>query len=141
MIEIRKAEAQDAGAIARLNLLFNEVDTPPESYAQRLADPHRVDWPILAEVDGHAVGLANLRLAPSVFYDAPYAELSELFVEEAYRRRGIGQALVQYAERLAQEAGADEIIILTDFYNHTAQQLYYRLGYENHDMALSKSLA
>jgi len=137
---VRIAQPSDAAEIARLNKLFNGVDAPPEEYAERLADARRVDIPILAEVDGRAVGLANLRLAPAVFYAEPYAELSELFVEEAYRRRGVGRALVQHAEDLAREAGADEMIILTDFYNRSAQMLYFHMGYEVHDMALSKNL-
>jgi GNAT superfamily N-acetyltransferase len=140
MFTVRKAHPEDAQEIARLNHKFNGVETPAAKYAARLADSQRVDTPILAEVNGSIIGLANLRLAPSVFYDEPYAELSELFVEEAYRRQGAGQALVRYAERLAHEAGAVEMIIMTDFYNHTAQMLYLKLGYQIHDLALSKEI-
>lgn len=140
MLNIRFAQISDAAAIARLNLLFNEVDAPPEQYAARLADARRVDLPILAEVDGHAVGFANLRLAPSVFYAEPYAELSELFVEESYRRQRIGQALVQFAENLARQAGAEEMVVLTGFDNHSAQLLYFQQGYKLLDLALSKKL-
>jgi GNAT superfamily N-acetyltransferase len=139
-MNIRIAQSSDSLDVAHLKLLFNGVDTPAEEYAARLSDPRRVDIPILAEVEGRVVGLVNLRLAPSVFYAEPYAEISELFVEEAYRRRGIGQALVQFAESQAKAAGANEMIILTDFYNHNAQMLYYHLGYEIHDLALSKEL-
>ena len=140
MITVRAASPADAPDIARLNLLFNGVDTPADEYAARLADPRCVDIPLLAEVEGRVIGLANLRLAPSVFYKEPYAELSELFVEEAYRRQGVGQSLVQYAEHLAASAGAEEMIILTDFYNHSAQMLYFHLGYQVHDLCLSKTL-
>jgi GNAT superfamily N-acetyltransferase len=140
MFTIRSAHPDDATDIARLNSLFNGVETSPEQYALRLADPRRVDFPILAELDGHIVGLANLRLAPSVFYTEPYAELSELFVEEDHRRQGAGQALVRFAEHMAREAGAEELIIMTDFYNNPAQMLYLNLGYQIHDLALSKTL-
>jgi GNAT superfamily N-acetyltransferase len=140
MLTIRTAHAGDAPDIARLNLLFNGVETSPEQYALRLADPRRVDFPILTVLDGRVVGLANLRLAPSVFYTEPYAELSELFVEEDHRRQGAGQALVRFAEHMAREAGAEELIIMTDFYNNPAQMLYLNLGYQIHDLALSKNL-
>jgi GNAT superfamily N-acetyltransferase len=95
MITIRIAQPIDAPEIARLNFYFNGVETPAEEYAARLEDPRRVDNPILAELDGRVFGLANLRLAPSVFYAEPYAELSELFVEKNFRRQGAGQALVR----------------------------------------------
>lgn len=137
---IRPAQEADAGELARLNALFNGVTAPPESYAARLADLRRVDIPLLAEIGGQVIGLANLRLAPSVFYDEPYAELSELFVEGAYRRKGVGSLLVAYAEGLAHQAGATEMIIMTDFYNDAALGLYRSLGYQHHDLALSKNL-
>jgi GNAT superfamily N-acetyltransferase len=140
-IIVRPAQAGDCAEIARLNTFFNGSSEPPEAYPPRLADPRRVDTPLLAWLDGRAVGIANLRLAPSVFYPEPYAELSELFVEEAYRRGGVGRALTLFAEDLARQAGAAEMIVLTDFENHPAQELYRSLGYQRYDMALSKDLA
>jgi hypothetical protein len=65
-IVVRQALAADAREIARLNTLFNDVTEPPEAYLPRLADPRRVDTPLLAEVEGKVVGFANLRLAHSV---------------------------------------------------------------------------
>jgi GNAT superfamily N-acetyltransferase len=140
MLAIRTAQPDDAPEIARLNKLFNGVDEPAANYSRRLGDSHRVDMPILAEIDGRVIGLANLRLLPTVFYSEMYAELTELFVEEDFRRRGAGRALVSYAERLALDGGAHEMIILTDFYNDTAQALYRSLGYAHRDIALSKNL-
>lgn len=140
MLIIRTALPDDAPEIARLNKLFNGVDEPAANYAVRLVDAHRVDIPILAELDGRVIGLANLRLLPTVFYSEMYAELTELFVEEGYRRHGVGRALVTYAEGLALDGGAHEMIILTDFYNHTAQTLYRALGYQHRDIALIKML-
>ncbi len=52
---IRMATSTDTSALARLNAAFNETSDSPEALAARLADPHRVDIPLLAEVDGQAV--------------------------------------------------------------------------------------
>ena len=139
-LTIRRATPADAAEIARLNRLFNAVDEPAENYVRRMADPRRVDTPILAVDRVQVIGIANLRLLPAVFYSEPYAELTELFVEEGARRLGAGEALVSYAEQLAREAGAVEMLILTDFYNHAAQELYRKLGFEHYDIALSKKL-
>ena len=135
---VRPAMPADASVIARLNDLFNGVKEPAENYAARLANPHRVDTPILAELNGFAIGLANLRLLQPVFYSEPYAELTELFVEEGYRRLGAGRALVTFAENLALKAGASEMFILTGPDNQPAQALYRSLGYQSGDIALSK---
>ena len=139
MPNIRIAKHEDAAEIARLNTLFNGCSEPAAHYAARLRDPRRVDTPILAEVDGHCAGIASLRLAPQVFYAGLYAELTELFVEEAYRRRGIGRALLTYAERIAAEAGAAEIVIRTGFKNLAAQQLYRARGFTDQDLSMSKA--
>lgn len=138
---IEPAQLSDVAEIARLNALFNGSCEPPEAYLLRLTDPRRVDTPLLAWLNGRAVGIANLRLTPCVFYPKPYAELSELFVEAAYRRRGIARALVFYAEKLARQAGATEMVILTDPENLPARQFYARLGYQECDLALRKALA
>jgi GNAT superfamily N-acetyltransferase len=139
-ITTRVAAATDAEALARLNHDFNGVDEPPERLAQRMRNPARVETPILAEIDRVAVGLAALRMAPCVFYDAQHAELTELYVDPAYRRRGVGQVLIAHAEQLARAGGAKTLLVLTDFYNDEAQMLYRRAGFVNHDLAMEKEL-
>jgi ribosomal protein S18 acetylase RimI-like enzyme len=130
----------DAPELARLNAAFNGVQEPPERLAARLADPKRVERPIIAEIEGRAVGFACLRLVPSLCYDPTHAELTELFVEEAYRSQGIGRALVAYAERLAQEGGATELTLLTGLENAHAQAFYRALGYADWELAMRKRL-
>jgi GNAT superfamily N-acetyltransferase len=140
-IATRVATIADAAELARLNALFNESEDTPEQLAARLADPRRVETPIVAELDGRVVGFAALRLVPCVFYDAPHAEVTELFVEAAHRRRGVGRALLAHAERLAHAGGAHELLILTSFDNHAAQALYHARGYKDDELALRTTLA
>jgi GNAT superfamily N-acetyltransferase len=128
-LEIRVATPEDAPELGRLNAAFNGVQEPPERLAARLADPKCVETPIIAQVEGRAVGFACLRLVPSLCYDPTYAELTELFVEEACRRRGIGQALVAYAEQL---------VLLTGLGNAQGQAFYRALGYADWALAMRK---
>lgn len=137
---IRPAGPQDSTHLARLNNLFNDSVEPPEAYAARLANPNRVDTLLLAFLDERAIGFACLRIVPQVLYPQPYAELTELYVEEPHRRQGAATRLLNFAEQLARQAGASELFILTGFDNHPAQQLYRRLGYSHEDLALIKSL-
>jgi GNAT superfamily N-acetyltransferase len=136
----RVATIDDASDLARLNALFNGVNDTAEELAARLADSHCVETPIVAEAGGRIVGFAALRLAPCVFYAASHAELTELFVEEAYRRRGIGRVLIAHAERLARMSGAAELILLTGPANHEAQAFYRSLGYRDHELSMAKTL-
>jgi GNAT superfamily N-acetyltransferase len=135
---IRIATPEDAPELARLNAAFNGVQEPPEPLAARLADPKCVETPIIAQVEGRAVGFACLRLVPALCYDSTYAELTELFVEKACRRQGVGRALVAYAERLAREGGARELVLLTGFGNAQGQAFYRALGYADWELAMRK---
>lgn len=140
IVQTRIPTPDDAPALARLNAAFNETSDSPEQIAARLRDPRRVETPILAEIDGLAVGFAALRVVPSVFYAEPYAELTELYVEAAYRRRGVARALVVHAEQLAQAAGATQVYLLTGIDNEEAQQFYGAVGYEDYALAMNKRL-
>jgi ribosomal protein S18 acetylase RimI-like enzyme len=135
---IRTATPEDAPELARLNAAFNGVQEPPECLAARLIDPKRVETPIIAEIEGRAVGFACLRLVPALCYDPIHAELTELYVEEACRRQGIGRALVTYAERLARESGAEELVLLTGLKNARGQAFYRALGYADWALAMRK---
>ena len=140
-ISIRLATLDDAQVLARLNEAFNGIVEPADRLAQRLLDPSRIEQPILAEIAGQAVGFAALRLASCLFYDTPYAELTELYVEPAFRRQGVGRALIDTVERLAREADAKNLVLLTDFDNSAARSLYREMGFVNHDLAMQKDLA
>jgi GNAT superfamily N-acetyltransferase len=142
-IRARIADSTDAEGIAqlvRLNALFNGASDTPEQIATRLTDPRRVETIFLAEINIRIVGFAALRVVPCVFFAEPYAELTELYVEESGRRQGVGRALIAHVEKLAREAGARQMLILTDFYNHPAQSLYRSMGYAHYDIALTKDL-
>jgi cytidine deaminase len=138
---IRTATPDDAPELARLNGVFNETDTPAELIAARLADPHRIETAVVAEIDGRLVGFASLRITTSPFYRKPGAELSELYVEPEYQRQGIGRALALYTEELARNKGVEEMLVVTGFDNSPALALYQSLGYRlDSDPALLKSL-
>jgi GNAT superfamily N-acetyltransferase len=55
-------------------------------------------------------------------------ELRQLWVEEAYRRRGIGTRLVRLIEARARDRGCRVIFLET--FSFQAPDLYRRLGYE-----------
>jgi ribosomal protein S18 acetylase RimI-like enzyme len=62
-------------------------------------------------VDGHVAGFACLRLLPLLQGDEPYAELTDLYVDAPFRRRGVAHALITHVNTVALEAGAREILL------------------------------
>ncbi len=139
-ITISIASIDDAPAIARLNLLFNEVDESAEAIAARMSDPRCVETVILAKVADEAVGFALVRVVPSVLYSTPHAELTELYVMDEYRQRGIASDLIAFAEQVAAEKGAQSILVQTGDDNVPALELYKKHGYAEYDIVLKKKI-
>src|SRR6478672_8617236 len=110
---IRTATPADAADLARMNAAFNGVSDSAAQIAARLAACADIETAILAELDGQVGGFACVRVVPCVLYAEPYAELTELYVAPPFRRRGLGRALIAYAERLARERGAAELLLMT----------------------------
>src|SRR5262245_50836746 len=109
---IREAAPGDADAIARLNAAYDDVRATPEQIAAQLVACAPIETVFLAEVEGRVVGMACLRLLPTVCDPTPYAELTELFVEASARRLGAGSALVMYIEAQARARGARELVLM-----------------------------
>lgn len=128
-MHIRIATPQDAPVLAVLNREFNAIDIPPQRMAAQIEAARGHETALIAELDGEAAGFACLRVLRCVCYADPYAEVSEMYVRPAHRRRGVGRALMSFAERLARDAGADEIRVLTGADNVAGRAFYRALGY------------
>jgi GNAT superfamily N-acetyltransferase len=135
-MDIRVATLADAHILADLNADFNGVQMTLERMAEQMLRCYDVERALIACIDGTAVGFACLRLIPWLCYDPPYAELTELFVREPFRRRGIASALVAHAQRMARAAGAKELRILTGRDNPAARAFYRKLGCTEEDEVL-----
>ncbi len=140
LLTVRRAVPADADDIARLNLAFNDLRTTVEYIAAYLADDAPAETVYVAEVDGQVVGLASLRLLPQALDPIPYAELSELYVDDAYRRHGVGQALVRTIEAEARAAGAQQMVLLTAWRNTDAHAFYHALGYRLYTITMRRPL-
>ncbi|TLZ42395.1 MAG: GNAT family N-acetyltransferase [Methanobacteriota archaeon] len=71
---------------------------------------------------------------------APYAELTDLFVEPDSRRLGVASRLLKYLEGIARERGATHLVVQTGQKNTEAQTFYRSAGYEEYAVAMRKAL-
>jgi ribosomal protein S18 acetylase RimI-like enzyme len=138
MMLLRDVHSGDAEALSQLITEFTHLSTTPAQICQRLARSQNVEHPIVAELAGQVVGFASLRLVNYLGEDAPYAEISELFVSEPYRRQGIARALMTELEVRARAAGASSMAVLTAADNDTAVALYRAMGFQEFSIALQK---
>ena len=123
-MRIRLAEQRDSKRFSELNRRFNGCAGRLEEHDER------TEKVIVAEVDEELVGFACVHIIRSVCSDSPSAELTEFFVDEASRRRGVGAALVSEAERISWESRCSELVLRTRASNHEARALFEHCGYE-----------
>jgi ribosomal protein S18 acetylase RimI-like enzyme len=141
---IRRAELRDLERVAGLWLDLAEhhaaLDSAfalgpraePEAYAlvrSWLRDPGSAAF--LAEQEGRAVGLCILHIAraPAIARERERAEITDLLVEPAARRRGLGRRLVESALAFAGERGVERIRVHVAVANREAQAFWRALGF------------
>lgn len=116
-----------------------------ESLAAAWQSVHQTDGQVLvAELDGRVIGhLFLLFKIDAVFVERelrPYAYVSELYVTEKARGRGVARALMNEAERIAKRRGLPRILVGVLAGNKGAEALYGRLGYAPYVIELTKTL-
>lgn len=124
----------DAGRLLHdFNVEYDEPAPPPEELAARLTELVAADQvTVLLATDpdtAAAVGVAVLRLQPSVWSRALEAYLAELYVVPARRGQGFGRELITEALQVARARGADYAFVITSEEDRLAQRLYEAAGF------------
>lgn len=130
-IKIRVAGPQDATALYTLNELFNGAGcTDLAALTASLADNPQ-ETVLIATCADEAVGFICGQLFMSMCYRDYYAEITELFVREQYRRLGVARRLMEaLEERYTQKMGIRSFQLFTGADNHDAQSFYESAGYK-----------
>ncbi|VXC98320.1 N-acetyltransferase GCN5 [Pseudomonas sp. 8Z] len=132
---VTAAVAADLADLTRLfaaYLCFYEVPRPAVQIQRFLAARlQQGDSQLLIARDalGHAQGFVQLYPLQSSLALAPAWLLSDLYVDEAARRCGVGEALMNAARTHAEASGACGLQLETARTNLAGQRLYERLGY------------
>jgi ribosomal protein S18 acetylase RimI-like enzyme len=140
-VTLREAESRDAASIAGL---LSELGYPssPEQASARLArigaDP--TTWFVLAEFQKEIAGFGVLHVQNLVERDEPGCEVAGLVVGERFRRRGIGELLMEALENEARARGGKTIVLNTAHRRADAHAFYEALGYEHTGRRYAKEL-
>ncbi len=96
---------------------------------------------LVARVQDKTAGytLAERRRVTGVFQAADYVHISDLYVKEEFRRRGVAHKLLAEVENWTRGQGLTvmELNVLRD---NPARQLYRRLGFHDHRLTLIRRL-
>ncbi|MFL5289762.1 MAG: GNAT family N-acetyltransferase [Rhodopila sp.] len=116
--------------LAEYERLLPEFTAGEADFHRLLFAPDHVADAVLAEADGHAVGIAIFHRTINTFKGRIGLFLEDLFVEPAYRGRGIGLALLRHLARLAVENDYNIIEWRVLDWNGPSIQFYEALGAE-----------
>jgi GNAT superfamily N-acetyltransferase len=135
MLTIRTAAFADVNTIAPLFDAYREFFTKaPDLAVSRgfLAERlERAESVVLAAFDGTAAaGFLQLYPLFSSWYAKRQWFLSDLFVDPAFRERGIGKRLVEAAIDYADKTGARAILVELPFSEPHLARFYAHLGFE-----------
>lgn len=136
-MNIRGARAGDLTCLLELYGLlegpYSGIEEPEAReekrlFARVLSDEHQTT--LLAEVDGEAAGTLVVAVLPNLAHGgAPYAVVENVVVDERWRSRGIGEALMREAMERGREAGAYKLSLTTNLKRERAHEFYRKLGF------------
>lgn len=141
-VKVRQASLTDAEELSRLNQEFNGGEKRlPAKIIEHLSINHN-ELIAVAEISGKLVGFGCAQSIYSFCYEEPHGEITELYVEESARRKGIAIAIISYLEEILRERGAKSMKVLTASRNHAAIKTYEYCNYvKNAEQLLKKKLA
>jgi ribosomal protein S18 acetylase RimI-like enzyme len=145
VFSVRQADYQSATDAAALVMLLDAYASDPAGGGEPLSDftkTHLVRelaarpqaYSVLA-FDGEApVGLVNCIEGFSSFACKPLVNVHDVAVLAGHRGRGIAEAMLAEAERIALERGAIKMTLEVLSGNASAMRLYQRIGYAGYQL-------
>ena len=138
MVNIRRARADDLGALASLFDAYRQFYRQPSDLegaraflAERIARSESVIF--LAEDEGGALGFTQLYPSFTSGGMARIYILNDLFVMPQARGQGVATALLRQAAEFGRGEGAVRLDLATATDNVTAQALYEHMGWQRDD--------
>lgn len=134
-MRVEEATTVSAELIAAIGRLVGQLSSSPVAPAED-AVREIVDSPatrLLVARDDHDTIIGSLTLVLFRIPTGVRAWLEDVVVDEAARRRGVGEALTREALRLAADAGARSVDLTSRPTRTAANRLYRRLGFEERE--------
>lgn len=89
---------------------------------------------IIAEEDGKIVSSCVCVIIPNLTHNQrPYAFVENVITDEAYRKRGLATACLNYAKEIAQKENCYKLMLLTGSKKESTLNFYEQAGYNRND--------
>jgi GNAT superfamily N-acetyltransferase len=141
---IRELTLEDTdGVLELLEQLWPEKSIDPATLGGIL-DRYVTDagyWIYGYEVDGVLWGLITVSFRWTLFHRGPIAIIEDLVVDEAYRGRGAGTALVRFVEdKMVKEQVANAVEVNSDLDRDAAHGFWAGCGYDRRAFQFRKTI-
>ena len=131
---VRLANINDAQQLYELNKLFNGENTSSIENVKSSLLNNKNEIIIVDEQDNNLTGFICFQIKTSFCYEESSAEITELYIKEEYRNKGIAKSLLSFAEKYCKEKlNINKVELLTNKANINAQSLYEKSGYAMQD--------
>jgi GNAT superfamily N-acetyltransferase len=114
--------------LAEYEKLLDEVVADEDTLRAALFGPRPAAEVVLAYIENEPVGFAVFFQTFSTFMGRSGIYLEDLFIEPAYRSKGVGTALLIYLAQLTAQRGCSRLSWAVLDWNQPAIQFYRKLG-------------
>ena len=129
---IRKAELKDISDLRCLfvDLLGHELTDADVANRLSMVENSSIDELYVLEQENTIQGLLGFRIRENVEEPSRYGEISVVVSKSEMRKKGIGRALMEFAETRAKELGCKGTWLVSGFgREEEAHKFYSKLGY------------
>ncbi|WP_438350648.1 GNAT family N-acetyltransferase [Paenibacillus sp. FA6] len=138
-IHIRWVNTNDTADLVMLNYAFNGVGMSIDEVKDNLTLTNELI--ALAVIDDMPVGFACAQYFKSFCYRGLQGEITELYITEVARGRGLGTLLITFLEEELRARGVTNVKVLTGKKNEIAIKTYERSRYyRQEEVLLQKKL-
>lgn len=89
---------------------------------------------IVAQEDGEIVSSCVCVIIPNLTHDQrPYALIENVITHEAYRKKGLATACLNYAREIAEKENCYKMMLLTGSKEESTLKFYEKAGYNRND--------
>lgn len=128
---VSEADLDELSALYQ-QLIPNDVSIAAMQRVVRNNDNNRNHIVLCARVGGKLVGSLLAVICEMLFGQCKsFMVIEDVVVDSGCRRRGVGQAFMQYIEKYAKERNCSYIMLITDSDRVGSQDFYRSLGYNS----------
>ena len=133
-MQIRRAKKSDFDAVLDLMQQLNPAD-PGQAISLSEAFDTITDSDnlllLVAEIDNRLAGSVYLNLIPNITRGGkPYALIENVITDSAWRRQGIGRALMEHALELAAKHGCYKVMLMSGRKESATHAFYRGCGFD-----------